>query len=133
MIAIELAGEADLEGIGRFAHSRGIAEAVAAGRCYVSRGNDDRPVGIAVIAPWFFDQAFIALLFVAEPHRREGHGRALVRFVSALHGRVKLFTSTNQSNLPMQALLVSEGFVRSGIVENLDPGDPEFVFVRLPA
>ena len=41
---------------------------------------------------------------------------------------MKLFTSTNQSNTPMQALLALLGYVRSGVIDNLDPGDPELVY-----
>ncbi len=45
----------------------------------------------------------------------------------------RVWTSTNESNAPMRALLGSAGFVESGRVDNLDPGDPELIFVRLPA
>ena len=45
----------------------------------------------------------------------------------------KLWTSTNQSNAPMCALLSRLGFILSGQIDNLDDGDPELVFVRLPA
>ena len=41
-----------------------------------------------------------------------------------------MFTSTHASNLPMQALLAKSGFEPSGIIHNLDPGDPELVYVR---
>lgn len=40
----------------------------------------------------------------------------------------KLFTSTNQSNVPMQNLLIQLGFVESGYIENLDEGDAELIF-----
>jgi len=40
----------------------------------------------------------------------------------------KLFTSTNESNQPMQQLLSVLGYVPSGVIHNLDPGDPELVF-----
>ena len=39
----------------------------------------------------------------------------------------KLFTATNQSNLPMQHRLESLGYVRSGVILDLDPDDPELV------
>jgi len=42
----------------------------------------------------------------------------------------KLFTSTNQSNVPMQGLLATLEFARSGLIENLDDGDPELVYFK---
>ena len=49
-------------------------------------------------------------------------------------GTAKLFTSTNQSNLGMQALLVRLGYEPSGIVHNLDEDDPELIYVkRIPS
>ena len=41
----------------------------------------------------------------------------------------KLFTSTNQSNQPMQQLLGALGYIPSGIIHNLDSGDPELVYM----
>jgi len=45
----------------------------------------------------------------------------------------KLFTSTNQSNVPMQRLCDRLGFVKSGYIENLDEGDPELIYVKMLA
>jgi hypothetical protein len=42
----------------------------------------------------------------------------------------KLFTSTNESNMPMQRLCEKLGFVRSGWIDNLDDGDPEIIFFK---
>jgi len=42
----------------------------------------------------------------------------------------KLFTSTNLSNLPMQSLLAQLNFKLSGVIENLDEGDPELVYFK---
>jgi hypothetical protein len=42
----------------------------------------------------------------------------------------KLFTSTNLSNLPMQSLLAKRGYKLSGVIDNLDPGDPELVYFK---
>src|SRR5262249_33672873 len=81
--------------------------------------------------PWFFGHPFLELLVVRESSRRRGVGRALVRAVEARFAGAKLFTSTNQSNAPMQRLLASLGYTPSGVIHNLDPGDPELVFVRL--
>lgn len=40
------------------------------------------------------------------------------------------FTSTNSSNRPMQALLVRRGYSKAGVIEHLEPGDPERMFVN---
>ena len=42
----------------------------------------------------------------------------------------KLFTSTNRSNAPMQSLLAKLGYRPSGVIENLDEGDPELVYMK---
>jgi hypothetical protein len=41
----------------------------------------------------------------------------------------KIFTSTNRSNGHMQGLLKKLGYEPSGVIENLDEGDPEFVYM----
>ena len=56
-----------------------------------------------------------------------------MRHIESICVGKKLFTSTNESNTPMQRLCEQLGFVRSGRIENLDEGDPEIVyFKRLP-
>jgi hypothetical protein len=42
----------------------------------------------------------------------------------------KVFTSTNESNKAMQALLSQLNYKRSGIIENLDEGDPELIYFK---
>jgi GNAT superfamily N-acetyltransferase len=133
-VTIAPAGPADVQPLATIAgpHRRDeIADAVQTGRCLMAR-RDGAIAGFAVIGVPFFGNPFIDLLFVVEPHRRTGVGRALIRHLSAAHAGRKLFTSTNRSNTPMQALLASEGFVKSGMVDNLDPGDPELFYCRLP-
>lgn len=39
-----------------------------------------------------------------------------------------VFTSTNESNAPMQALPAAEGWELSGKLDGLDDGDPELVY-----
>lgn len=41
-----------------------------------------------------------------------------------------MFTSANESNIPMRALLRHEGWTPSGVLTGLDEGDPEHVFFR---
>jgi GNAT superfamily N-acetyltransferase len=93
---------------------------------------DGDVVGFAVVTEHFFHQPFIELVMVGESHRRRGYGRALVGHCVDLFPGGKVWTSTNESNTPMQALLAQSGFSSSGRIDNLDPGDPELIFVHLP-
>lgn len=106
-----------------------IAQSVRSGSAWVTMCRED-VVGYAVIEYTFFSQGFIAMLYVHREHRRQGIGSALVRRLETLCRTAKLFTSTNESNKPMQALLGKLGYARSGVIENLDAGDPEQVFVK---
>ncbi len=81
----------------------------------------------------FFARPFVWLLGVKPAFRRRGIASWLLRaFAGACPGEA-LFTSTNESNTAMHALLRDCGYVRSGKVENLDPGDPEIFFYKAPA
>ena len=84
--------------------------------------------GYVVLEYTFYDQGFVSMLYVAEAARRRGVGRNLMREIETRCRTVKLFTSTNESNGPMQALLGSLGYIPSGVIHNLDPGDPELVY-----
>jgi ribosomal protein S18 acetylase RimI-like enzyme len=86
--------------------------------------------GYAVLDHSFYGNAFLALLVVRADARRHGHGTALLRAAEARARTPKLFTSTNASNGAMQKLLERAGYERSGVIENLDSGDPELVYVR---
>src|SRR5437763_4473704 len=102
---------------GNVDHIRG---AINDGRCLVGQIGGDA-VGFCV-SGLFYGFDFLELLVVAESWRRRGIGRALVEAWEDRAASPKVFTSTNQSNLPMQRLCESLGFVRSGIIENLDEG-----------
>ncbi|MBN9345261.1 MAG: GNAT family N-acetyltransferase [Devosia sp.] len=109
-----------------------IAEWVDAGQCFVAeRGG--RIVGYCVLNRELFDSFFIKLVAVAETERRSGVGTAMIEhLVGLIPPGEKLWTSTNKSNAPMRSLLPRLGFIASGRIDNLDDGDPELVFVRLP-
>lgn len=110
---------------------RHICEWVS-GDCTVVAVIDDAVVGYAVLEYTFFSQGFISMLIVAEASRRKGVGTALVSHLEEICKTGKLFTSTNKSNEPMQALLQNMSYEPSGIVHNLDDGNPElFYFKRL--
>ena len=70
------------------------------------------------------------MLMVKEDFRRRGIGSELVKYVEDRCKEEKLFTSTNQSNKPMQSLLKKLKYQRSGIIYNLDPGDPELIYFK---
>ena len=111
---------------------RFIGEACAQGRIAVARV-DDVIRGYVIFDESFFDQFFVRLLIVHPDFRRRGLATALVRAAELDCQTDKLFTSTNQSNIPMQQLCERLGFVKSGYIENLDEGDPELIYVKLLA
>ena len=76
----------------------------------------------------FFGNGFVSMVYVAKSARRRGVGRSLMRALANQCKTSKLFTSTNESNSAMRALLATLGYVPSGVIENLDPDDPELVF-----
>jgi GNAT superfamily N-acetyltransferase len=106
-----------------------IARAVEAGECFVAEVGG-QVIGYGVLEYSFFGQGFVSMLYTHPEHRRRGTGAALLRTFEATCRTPKLFTSTNLSNLPMQTLLAKVGYTLSGVIHNLDEGDPELVFVR---
>jgi hypothetical protein len=54
----------------------------------------------------------------------------LLRHLESFCETSKLFISTNLSNLPMQSLLAKLVYVLSGVIHNLDEGDPELVYFK---
>jgi GNAT superfamily N-acetyltransferase len=93
----------------------------------VARG---RAIGFAIVTRHFYGFPFVDLLVVAEAERRRGVGEALMAKCEAEHDADRIFTSTNESNAPMRRLLAKADWSVSGVIENLDPGDPELVFVK---
>ncbi len=80
----------------------------------------------------FFGWPFIELVYVHTDYRQYGYATALMRYIEATCASEKLFTSTNLSNLPMQRLLEKLGYSISGVVHNLDEGDPEVFYFKRP-
>lgn len=105
-----------------------IRHAAKGSRCLVAELNGII-AGFAVGSRLYgFD--FLELLVVSVTHRRRGVGSALMRGWEATADTPKLFTSTNDSNIPMQRLCERLGYARSGLIENLDEGDPEIIYFR---
>ena len=106
-----------------------LTEAVRRHECYIAREGWD-VIGFAVLTRSFFEQYFVELLVVHPDQRRKGAATALMQHIEKIVPAEKLFTSTNQSNTPMQALCEKLGFVKSGWIDNLDEGDPEIIYFK---
>jgi len=106
-----------------------IAQSVAAGNCFVLTAGG-AVVAYGVLEYSFYGCGFISVLYVAAEHRRNGFGTMLIEHMEARCRTPKLFTSTNLSNLRMQTLLTRLGYQLSGVIHNLDEGDPELVYYR---
>lgn len=137
MILIRRANEADLEAlfsldlIAQRENKRRdfIARSVASGDCFVAVAEDE-VIGYGVLNYSFYNNGCIEMLYVHSDHRRRGAGAALLRHLESLCETSKLFTSTNLSNQAMQSLLAKFDYVLSGMIHNLDEGDPEIVYFK---
>lgn len=90
----------------------------------------DRPVGYIIWDRAFFGRPFVWLVGVEPAFRRRGVAARLMSAFDANCGGEPRFTSTNESNVGMQALLIRLGFIPSGRVDNIDPGDPELFYFK---
>jgi len=106
-----------------------LRETTAAGAVLLAE-RDGGLKGVFVLESGFFGHGFISLVAVAGAARRSGVALALLAAARQRCTTAKLFTSTNASNLAAQALFAQAGFVPSGRVDNLDPGDPELIFFK---
>ena len=137
MISIRLANEGDVKAlcsldlVARRENKRRefIVRSVASGACSVAVAEDE-VIGYGVLNYSFYDNGCIEMLYVHFDYRRRGAGAALLRHLESLCETSKLFTSTNLSNLSMQLLLAKLEYVLSGVIHNLDEGDPEIVYFK---
>jgi ribosomal protein S18 acetylase RimI-like enzyme len=106
-----------------------IAQALAQARIAVARV-DGQVRGFVISEDNFFGHAYVALLIVHPDFRRRGLATALMRAAELDCQTEKIFTSTNQSNIPMQQLCARIGYIKSGYIENLDEGDPELIYMK---
>lgn len=106
-----------------------LERALLTGTCLVAEHRGELAAYL-VLEQSFFGQGFIPLVCVARNHRKQGLGSALLAAAEAACPTSRLFTSTNASNIAAQRLFARAGFVRSGIIENLDAGDPELVYFK---
>ena len=133
---VRQANEEDLDAVLRvdqlapIGHDRGplLTLRLKSGDCLVYEYRS-HILGYAVVTSRsFFERDFIELLAVAPDGRRAGVASALLRRAVSQSATPDIFTSTNQSNVPMLNLLNREGWKYSGQIEGIDDGDPELVF-----
>lgn len=106
-----------------------IESAIDRAECLVAL-SDGIPVGYGVMNYSFLNRGFVFLVYVHAAHRRKGVGTGLFDEFERRCRTDRIFTSTNLSNLAMQGFLSSRGYVLSGIVHHLDPGDPEVFYSK---
>lgn len=106
-----------------------IARAIAEQRTWVITVGQ-RVYGYGILTYDFFGHTFLELVYIAAEWRSQGLGPTLIRFLETQSRSATFFTSTNESNRQMQHVLEKLGYERSGVIYNLDPGDPELIYVR---
>ena len=93
---------------------------------------DGRLVAVSVLGD-FFGHPFLELIATAPNRRRIGIASALLADIETSLDDDRFFVSANESNTVMRDLLVRRGYRVTGMVENLDPDDPEIFFVIFKA
>ncbi|NWK67640.1 GNAT family N-acetyltransferase [Bacillus paramycoides] len=117
----------DIEIIGDDSRRNYIKHAINEGQCIiVKEGNSIS--GFLTYDTNFFGYTFLSLIIISPTKRRKGHASSLISYTLSHSPTQKIFSSTNKSNENMQKVFQVNGFIRSGMIENLDEGDPEFIF-----
>jgi ribosomal protein S18 acetylase RimI-like enzyme len=89
---------------------------------------DGRVAAFAVLGE-FFGHPFLELIATAPNRRRMGIASALLSNIEIELIDDRFFVSANESNVIMRDLLIQRGYRITGMVENLDPDDPEIFYV----
>ncbi len=119
----------DKEVVGDFSRKEMIITAIKEKRCLV-QGTHRGIAGFLIYTTNFFECSFISLIIVKPSERRKGVATSLLAHFVHMAPTLKIFSSTNQSNLHMQKVFELAGFKRSGYIENLDDGDPEIIYFK---
>ena len=91
---------------------------------------DGKIVGYGVFNHAFFYQGQVDMLMIHADYRGRRIGEYILRALEELCDTPKFYVTTNLSNTRMQKLLSRLGFRPGGYIHELDPGDPELVFVK---
>lgn len=118
----------DQKVIGDASRTEEIQQAIEEKRCLLYQSTDNI-AGFLLFTNDFFGYSFISLVIVKPPDRRKGVASALMKAYMQMAKTSKVFSSTNQSNKRMQQLFHNLGFVKSGVIDNLDEGDPEIIYM----
>lgn len=119
----------DREVIGNESRRKYIIKAIEEERC-IALKNEFSLVGFLIFDTHFFDCSFISLIIVKPTERRKGFATSLMQYFISISPTKKIFSSTNKSNKQMQEVFKANGFIQSGVVENLDEGDPEIIYFK---
>ena len=119
----------DSEVIGNTNRRDYVENAIKQGYCIVIKEKQEI-VGFLIYETNFFENYFISLVVVAPLKRRKGYASLLINQMLKIPSAIKIFSSTNRSNTEMQKVFSANGFIRSGMIENLDEGDPEVIYFK---
>ena len=78
----------------------------------------------------FFNQTFIHFILVKKECRKQGIAKAIVEEIERQCRTCKIFTSTHESNIIAKSFFENRGFIESGVVHNLDKGDPTILLFK---
>jgi ribosomal protein S18 acetylase RimI-like enzyme len=119
----------DREVIGSDSRRKYIKKAIEEERCITIK-NESSFVGFLIFDTHFYACSFMSLIIVKPTERRKGYATSLIKYFISISPTKKIFSSTNQSNKRMQEVFKANGFIQSGIVENVDEGDPEIIYFK---
>ena len=117
----------DSEVIGNTSRQNLIENAIKQGQCVIVK-ESEQIVGFSIYDTHFFECTFLSLIIVSPDKRRKGYASQMMNFIVRNAPTEKVFSSTNRSNLSMQKVFHANGFIESGIVDNLDEGDSEIIY-----
>ncbi|MBM7703497.1 GNAT family N-acetyltransferase [Metabacillus iocasae] len=126
---LEAMVEVDKQVIGHEGRRKEIEESIKHEQCLIAI-KDHQVAGFLLFHTSFFECNFISLIIVAPNERRKGYATALIQQFEKMAPTKKVFSSTNESNKTMHQVFRENGYERSGIIENLDEGDPEIVYFK---
>jgi ribosomal protein S18 acetylase RimI-like enzyme len=136
MVTIRPASADDLAKICAFDHlgqdterKNHLQHSIQQQQCHVAL-IDNTIVGYVILEYTFFGLGFVSLLYTHPEYRRSGIGTRLMQYAEDICTTDKIFTSTNLSNHPMQNLLARRQYKLSGVIHDLDEGDPELFYVK---